>query len=202
MYQSFFKRLLDISIALTAFLLLSPIFFMLIVLLMFANKGKPFFFQERVGKNNKPFTIIKFKTLKDPKNKGGELTDQAERVTKLGEFIRNSSLDEIPQLINVLKGDMSIVGPRPLLPLYLPLYNDEQARRHCVKPGITGWAQVNGRNVLTWEEKFEHDVWYVDHLDFVTDVKILFKTFGKIFKSDDVYSNDQKDAWSAWKGNS
>ncbi len=168
---------------------------------MFANNGKPFFFQKRPGKNEKLFTIIKFKTLRDPKDKGGELLDQAERVTKVGGFVRDYSLDELLQLVNVLKGDMSIVGPRPLLPIYLPLYNEKQARRHLVKPGITGWAQVNGRNTLSWEEKFEHDVWYVDHLSFSTDLKILFKTFQKIFKRDDIYTDKQEDAWAAWKGN-
>ncbi|WP_282163343.1 sugar transferase [Ulvibacterium marinum] len=201
MYTSFFKRVLDILISFTALLLLSPVIIVLIILLMFANNGKPFFFQKRPGKNEKLFTIIKFKTLRDPKDKGGELLDQAERVTKVGGFVRDYSLDELLQLVNVLKGDMSIVGPRPLLPIYLPLYNEKQARRHLVKPGITGWAQVNGRNTLSWEEKFEHDVWYVDHLSFSTDLKILFKTFQKIFKRDDIYTDKQEDAWAAWKGN-
>ena len=130
------------------------------------------------------------------------MLDQAERVTKIGEFVRNNSLDELLQLINVLKGDMSIVGPRPLLIIYLPLYNEEQARRHLVKPGITGWAQVNGRNNLSWKEKFELDVWYVDHISFVTDVKILLKTVQKVFKRADIYTEEEGDAWAAWTGNS
>lgn len=201
MYTTFFKRIIDIIISLIALLLLSPIILILIILLLFANNGKPFFFQERPGKNAEIFTIIKFKTLKDPKDEDSELLDQADRVTKVGEFIRNNSLDELLQLINVLKGDMSIVGPRPLLIIYLPLYNEEQARRHLVKPGITGWAQVNGRNNLSFEEKFELDVWYVDHVSFGTDVKILFKTIQKVFKRADIYTDNQEDAWAAWTGN-
>ncbi|WP_420399336.1 sugar transferase [Flagellimonas sp.] len=201
MYRKFFKRVLDFSISLVALIVFSPVIIILIILLMFANKGKPFFFQQRPGKDEKIFTIIKFKTLRDPKDKDSELEDQADRVTKVGAFVRNHSLDELMQLVNVLKGDMSIVGPRPLLTIYLPLYNEEQARRHQVKPGITGWAQVNGRNMLSWEEKFEHDVWYVDNLSFGTDVKILFKTVQKVFQSDDVYTEKQEDAWAAWGGN-
>ena len=201
MYARFFKRILDFLATLIALFLLSPVIIILIILLMIANNGKPFFFQERPGKNGKLFTIIKFKTLRDPKDNEGELLNQAERVTKVGGFVRNYSLDELLQLINFLKGDMSIVGPRPLLPIYLPLYNKEQARRHLVKPGITGWAQVNGRNTLTWLEKFEHDVWYVDHLSFSTDLKILLKTIQKVFKRDEVYTDKQEDAWAAWKGN-
>ena len=201
MYTSFFKRILDFLASLIALLLLSPVIIILIILLLFANNGKPFFLQKRPGKNAEIFTIIKFKTLRDPKDQDRELLDQAERVTKIGEFIRNYSLDELLQLINVLKGDMSIVGPRPLLIIYLPLYNKEQARRHLVKPGITGWAQVNGRNTLSWKEKFEHDVWYVDHLSFSTDLKILLKTVQKVFKRDDIYTDKQEDAWAAWTGN-
>ncbi|TMU56198.1 sugar transferase [Flagellimonas algicola] len=201
MYRKFFKRVLDFSISLIALIVFSPVIITLIVLLMFANKGKPFFFQQRPGKDEKIFTIIKFKTLRDPKDKDSELEDQADRVTKVGAFVRNHSLDELMQLVNVLKGDMSIVGPRPLLTIYLPLYNKEQARRHQVKPGITGWAQVNGRNMLSWEEKFEHDVWYVDNLSFGTDVKILLKTVQKVFQSSDVYTEKQEDAWAAWGGN-
>ena len=201
MYTSFFKRILDVLATLIALLLLSPVIIILIILLMFANNGKPFFFQKRPGKNENLFTIIKFKTMKDPKDKDSELLDQDERITKLGRFVRKTSLDELLQLINVLKGDMSIVGPRPLVVNYLPLYNKEQTRRHLVKPGITGWAQVNGRNTLSWEEKFELDVWYVDHLSFSTDVKILLKTIQKVFKRDDIYTDKQEDAWAAWKGN-
>ncbi len=201
MYTKYFKRLFDVLVTLMALILLSPVIIILIIVLMFANNGKPFFLQKRPGKNEKTFSIIKFKTMKDPKDKDSELLDQAQRVTKVGEFVRNYSLDELLQLINVLKGDMSIVGPRPLLHLYLPLYNKEQVRRHLVKPGITGWAQVNGRNTLSWAEKFEHDVWYVDHLSFSTDLKISLKTIQKVFKRDDIYTDKQEDAWAAWKGN-
>lgn len=201
LYSRFFKRIGDILASLIALLLFSPIIMTLIIVLIYINKGKPFFFQERPGKNDKLFTIIKFKTMKDPKNEGDELIDQEERMTKIGEFIRNTSLDELMQLINVLKGDMSIVGPRPLLPLYLPLYNEEQAKRHLVKPGITGWAQVNGRNTVTWDERFAYDVWYVNNLGFSTDFKILLKTVQKIFINDDVYNNEREETWIPWKGN-
>ena len=200
MYKRFFKRILDIIISFTALLLLSPLIIILTILLVFANNGKPFFLQKRPGKNAEYFTIIKFKTMKDPKDKGGETRNQAERITKIGGFVRNYSLDELLQLINVLKGDMSIVGPRPMLDNYLPLYNEEQARRHLVKPGITGWAQVNGRNAITWEEKWIHDVWYVDHLSFATDVKILLKTIHKVFKRDGI-SSSEHDIFEPWKGN-
>lgn len=166
---------------------------------MFAYNGKPFFFQKRPGKNAKIFTIIKFKTMKDPKDKGGELIHQAQRITKIGAFVRKTSLDELLQLINVLKGDMSIVGPRPLLIDYLPLYNKEQARRHLVKPGITGWAQVNGRNTLTMVERFPLDVWYVDHISFSTDLKILLKTIQKVFNRDAISSIGQ-DPFILWDG--
>ncbi|MBD1262689.1 sugar transferase [Maribacter polysiphoniae] len=202
MYTNFFKRIIDIILSVIALLLLSPLIIILIILLLFANNGKPFFLQKRPGKNAEIFTIIKFKTMKDPKDQDSELLDQAQRVTKIGEFIRNNSLDELLQLINVLKGDMSIVGPRPLLIIYLPLYNEEQARRHLVKPGITGWAQVNGRNNLSWKEKFELDVWYVDHISFSTDVKILLKTIQKVLKRADIYTEEEGDAWAAWTGNS
>ena len=200
MYKSFFKRLFDFLASLIALLLLSPVIIILIILLMFANNGKPFFFQKRPGKNEEYFTIIKFKTMRDPKDKGGEWRNQEERITKTGGFVRNYSLDELLQLINVLKGDMSIVGPRPMLDNYLPLYNKEQARRHLVKPGITGWAQVNGRNDITWEEKWVFDVWYVDHLSFSTDIKILLKTIQKVFRRDGIAS-DKHDIYEPWKGN-
>ena len=199
MYTSFFKRIIDIIISLIALLLLSPVIIILIILLMFANNGKPFFFQKRPGKNAEYFTIIKFKTMKDPKDKDSELLDQVQRITKVGGFVRKTSLDELLQLINVLKGDMSIVGPRPLLIQYLPLYNKEQARRHLVKPGITGWAQVNGRNVISWEERFSFDVWYVDHLSFSTDLKILLKTIQKVFNREDISSIGQ-DPFILWDG--
>jgi len=200
MYKNFIKRIADFLASFIALLLLSPFIIILIILLMFANNGKPFFFQKRPGINGEIFTIIKFKTMNDKKDKNGELLHAGERVTKVGSFVRNTSLDELLQLINVLKGDMSIVGPRPLLVAYLPLYNKEQARRHLVKPGITGWAQVNGRNTLTMEEKFVLDVWYVDHISFGTDLKILLKTIHKVFKRDDIDSSEY-DSFKQWEGN-
>ena len=156
------------------------------ILLYFANRGKPFFVQIRPGKKVKSFKIIKFKTMNDRKNENGQLLSDAERLTNVGRFVRKTSLDEIPQLINVLKGDMSLIGPRPLLPEYLHLYSDFQNRRHEVKPGITGWAQVNGRNAISWDKKFEYDVWYVENLSFFLDVKIFFKTIFKVLKSDGI----------------
>ena len=176
----------DFLAALIGFLLLSPIFVMVTVGLYFANNGKPFFIQLRPGKNQKTFKIIKFKTMNDKKDENGKLLSDAERLTKIGNFVRKTSLDEIPQLINVLKGDMSIVGPRPLLTHYLHLYSNFQNRRHELKPGITGWVQVNGRNSVSWEKKFELDVWYVDNCSFWLDVKILFKTIEKVVKSDGI----------------
>ena len=199
MYARFFKRILDFLASLIALLLFSPVIIILIILLMFAYNGKPFFFQKRPGKNGEIFTIIKFKTMKDPKGNDGELINQAQRITKVGGFVRKSSLDELPQLINVLKGDMSIVGPRPLLIEYLPLYSKEQAGRHLVKPGITGWAQVNGRNDVSWEERFALDVWYVDHISFSTDLKILLKTIQKIFNRDAISAIGQ-DPFILWDG--
>ncbi|MBU3822300.1 sugar transferase [Flavobacteriaceae bacterium XHP0103] len=200
MYKFFFKRILDFLISLIGLILLSPLIVTLIILLLFANKGKPFFFQKRPGKNAKTFTIIKFKTMKDPKNNESELINQVQRITKIGAIIRKTSLDELLQLVNVLKGDMSLIGPRPLLIEYLPLYNKEQARRHMVKPGITGWAQVNGRTALSWDERFALDVWYVDHLSFKTDLRILLKTIQKIFNREEM-SSIEFDSFSRWKGN-
>ncbi|WP_297695298.1 sugar transferase [uncultured Eudoraea sp.] len=201
MYKNFVKRIADFLASFIALLLLSPFIIILIIFLMFANNGKPFFLQKRPGKNGEIFTIIKFKTMNDKKDKDGELLPAAQRVTKIGEFVRNTSLDELLQLVNVLIGDMSIVGPRPLLIDYLPLYNEEQARRHLVKPGITGWAQVNGRNTLSFEEKFIYDVWYVDNLSFSTDLKILLKTIQKVFKRDDIYDEELEDVFEQWSGN-
>jgi len=154
--------------------------------LLFSNNGKPFFLQKRPGKKGKIFIIIKFRTMNDRLDKSGKLLPDGERLTAIGKFVRKTSLDEIPQLFNVLKGDMSLIGPRPLLPDYLHLYNDFQKRRHEVKPGITGWAQVNGRNAISWEQKFAYDVWYVDNLSFLVDLKIIFKTFEKVFKSEGI----------------
>jgi lipopolysaccharide/colanic/teichoic acid biosynthesis glycosyltransferase len=161
---------------------------MVILLLLIVNRGNPFFFQSRPGKNEKIFKVIKFKTMNDRKNKDGNLLPDAQRLTATGKFIRKTSLDEIPQLLNVIKGDMSIIGPRPLLVEYLTLYNPTQKRRHEVKPGITGWAQVNGRNAISWEQKFDYDVWYVDHISFFLDVKIFFLTIRKVFISEGINS--------------
>lgn len=180
MYIVFFKRVFDFSLALTGMLLLAPVFIVVTIGLFIANQGKPFFFQLRPGKNGKIFKIIKFKTMNDKKDEVGNLLSDEKRLTRIGIFVRKTSLDEIPQLINVLKGEMSLIGPRPLLPEYLPLYDAVQARRHNVKPGITGWAQVNGRNAISWKQKFEYDVWYVDHLSFWMDLKIFFLTLKKV----------------------
>ncbi|RCT54171.1 sugar transferase [Winogradskyella sp. KYW1333] len=200
MYKNFFKRILDILIALMALIVLSPLIIVLITLLIFANNGKPFFFQKRPGKNSKIFTIIKFKTMRDPKINESILRNQEERITKIGAFIRKTSLDELLQLVNVLKGDMSIIGPRPLLTDYLPLYNQEQARRHLVKPGITGWAQVHGRTSLSWQEKFTLDVWYVDNLSFKNDLIILLKTVKKVFNKEDM-SSIESASFKGFEGN-
>jgi lipopolysaccharide/colanic/teichoic acid biosynthesis glycosyltransferase len=186
MYKSYLKPLIDFFAALFGLILLSPLLMLVWIGLLFSNNGKPFFFQQRPGKNGEIFTIIKFKTMNDRLDKSGKLLPDGERLTAIGKFVRKTSLDEIPQLFNVLKGDMSLIGPRPLLPDYLHLYNDFQKRRHEVKPGITGWAQVNGRNAISWDQKFEYDVWYVDHLSFLVDLKIVFKTFEKVFKSEGI----------------
>ena len=186
MFKFFLKRLFDFILATFVFILLSPIFLFVTVGLFFANKGKPFFFQLRPGKDEKIFRIIKFKTMTDDKDATGELLPDDKRLTALGNFVRKTSLDEIPQLLNVIKGDMSLIGPRPLLPDYLPFYSTTQKRRHEVRPGISGWAQVNGRNAISWEQKFEYDVWYVDNLSLFIDVKILFLTLKKIVRTDDI----------------
>ena len=186
MYQHFIKPFFDIISATIGFVILFPLFFIITVLLAIANDGKPFFVQKRPGKNGKIFSIIKFKTMNDKKDKSGKLLSDAERLTKIGAFVRKTSLDEIPQLLNVIKTDMSIVGPRPLLTTYLHLYSDFQNRRHEVKPGITGLAQVNGRNAISWDEKFAFDVLYVDSISFILDIKILFKTVLKVIKSDGI----------------
>jgi len=186
MYRHFFKNLLDFFIAFTALLVLSPLLIPIIVLLALANRGKPFFFQKRPGKNERIFSIIKFKTMTDEKDRKGNLLPDDKRLTGVGKFVRKTSIDEIPQLINVLKGDMSLIGPRPLLPQYLPLYSERQKKRHEVKPGITGWAQVNGRNAISWTKKFEYDVWYVENLSFGLDVSIIFKTIKKVIISEGI----------------
>ena len=200
MYKNFIKPVIDFVLALVGFLFLSPVFVLVAIGLFFANDGKPFFFQLRPGKDGKIFKIIKFKTMTDKKDENGNLLPDADRLTKIGSFVRKTSLDEIPQLLNVIKGDMSLVGPRPLLPKYLELYNDFQRRRNEVKPGITGWAQVNGRNSISWEKKFEYDVWYVDNVSFLLDVKILIMTVLKVVKSEGI--NEQGQATSnEFKGN-
>lgn len=190
MYKTFIKIILDFLAAFFGFLLLLPVFLVLVIILCITNNGKPFFFQTRAGKNGKLFKIIKLKTMNDKRDEHGKLLPFQERVTKMGHFIRKYSLDEIPQLINVIKGDMSLIGPRPLLKEYLPLYDEKQARRHEVKGGITGWAQVNGRNTISWEQKFEYDVWYVENLSFKLDLKILWLTFYKVIKKEDINNSE------------
>jgi len=200
MYRAFFKRILDFIVALVILTLASPIFIISFLLLTIANKGKAFFVQPRPGKNEKVFKIIKFKTMTDEKDENGELLSDAERLTKVGSLVRKTSLDEIPQLLNVLMGDMSLIGPRPLLVKYLPLYNEKQKKRHLVRPGITGWAQVNGRNAISWEQKFDFDVWYVENCSFLLDVKILWQTVLKVIKSDGI-SSDGSATMEVFEGN-
>lgn len=200
MYQSYLKRLFDLIVALIGLLFLIPIFILVTIGLFFTNHGKPFFFQTRPGKNEQLFKIIKFKTMNDRKDENGNLLSDEYRLTKIGNFVRKTSLDELPQLINVLKGDMSLIGPRPLLPEYLPLYNETQKRRHEVKPGITGWAQVNGRNAISWQQKFDYDVWYVDHFTFLLDLKIVYLTIKKVFKREGITAENSVSA-EAFKGN-
>jgi undecaprenyl phosphate N,N'-diacetylbacillosamine 1-phosphate transferase len=200
MYNNFFKPLFDFTASLIALILLSPMLLLLIVVLAFVNKGQPFFFQQRPGKNGVVFKLIKFKTMRDAfDNKGVCLSDK-KRITPFGGFVRKSSLDELPQLINVVKGDMSLIGPRPLLVKYVPLYSKTQIRRHEVKPGITGWAQVNGRNAIDWNRKFELDVWYVDDLSFALDMKILFLTVLKVFKREGINAT-QNNTMLPFEGN-
>lgn len=189
MYKHFFKRLLDFFISATVLLIIWPILLLITIFLHFANRGAgAFFTQSRPGKNGKIFKVIKFKTMTDEKDANGKLLPDAQRLTKVGKFIRSTSLDELPQLINVLKGDMALIGPRPLLPEYLPLYSKEQARRHEVRPGITGWAQVHGRNAISWQEKFKLDVWYVDHCSLAVDLKIIWLTIMKVVKREGISS--------------
>ncbi|WP_343608818.1 sugar transferase [Chryseobacterium oranimense] len=194
MYKFFFKRMIDFLIALIGLILLSPVFIVVTILLYFANQGKPFFFQARPGLNEKIFHIIKFKTMNDRKDEKGNFLPDSERLTPVGSFIRQTSLDELPQLINVLKGDMALIGPRPLLPQYLPLYNESQKRRHTIRPGITGWAQVNGRNAISWTKKFELDIWYIDHLSFETDCKVILLTLKKVIKKEGINQAGQATA--------
>lgn len=201
MYKQFFKRLIDFVIVLCALLVIWPILLIVALWLHFANKGAgAFFLQTRPGKNGKVFKVIKFKTMTDERDAEGNLLPDAERLTKVGRFIRSTSIDELPQLINVLKGDMALIGPRPLLPQYLPLYSPEQARRHEVRPGITGWAQVNGRNAISWQKKFELDVWYVDHCSFMLDVKIVFMSIKNVLARKDI-SSATSETMEAFTGN-
>ena len=187
MYKHFFKRFFDFWISLIALICISPILLVITIWLHFANKGAgAFFFQERPGKDGKIFKVIKYKTMTDERDANGELLPDEVRLTKVGKFVRSTSIDELPQLINVLKGDMALIGPRPLLPQYLPLYSPEQARRHEVRPGISGWAQCHGRNAISWTENFELDVWYVDHVSLMTDLKVIWITIMKVLKRDGI----------------
>lgn len=190
-YKDGIKRTLDFFIVLSVLLIIWPILLLITIWLHFANKGAgAFFTQERPGKNGKIFKVIKFKSMTDERDESGNLLPNEQRITKVGAFIRKTSIDELPQLFNVLKGDMALIGPRPLRVDYLPLYSKEQARRHEVRPGITGWAQVNGRNAISWTKKFELDVWYVDHISFLLDVKIIYMTVMKVVKRADINSED------------
>lgn len=191
MYKHFFKRLIDFTIALVALSIIWPFLLIVTIWLHFANKGAgAFFFQERPGKDGKIFKVIKFKTMTDERDANGELLPDADRLTPVGKFVRSTSIDELPQLINVLKGDMALIGPRPLLVQYLPLYSKEQMRRHEVRPGISGWAQCHGRNQISWTEKFALDVWYVDNLSLLTDLKVIFITIKKVLFREDINSDN------------
>lgn len=200
MYNTVFKRFIDLFISFIGLILISPIFLILVIILTIANNGNAFFTQNRPGKGGRVFRLVKFRTMNNRKDKNGKLLPDHQRLTAVGHFIRTTSLDEIPQLINVIKGDMSLIGPRPLLVSYLPLYNEVQARRHEVRPGITGWAQVNGRNAISWEQKFEYDIWYIDHLSFWLDIKIIWMTFVKVFKREGINSASTA-TMEAFKGN-
>lgn len=200
MYKHFFKRLIDIVVSGVVLLLISWFLLLVWLFLKRANKGAgAFFLQERPGKDAKIFKIIKFKTMSDERDENGNLLPDEVRITKVGQWIRSTSIDELPQLINVFKGEMSLIGPRPLLVKYLPLYSKEQARRHNIKPGITGWAQCNGRNAISWTDKFKLDVWYVDNCSFLTDLKIVFITLKKVFKKADI-SQDGRATMDAFDG--
>lgn len=192
MYKNFFKRFFDFWIALIALICISPILIVVTIWLHFANKGAgAFFFQERPGWHGKIFKVIKFKTMTDERDENGALLPDEQRLTKVGKFVRSTSIDELPQLINVLKGDMALIGPRPLLVQYLPLYSKEQARRHEVRPGISGWAQCHGRNAISWKQKFEYDVWYVDHVSLLTDLKVIWITIMVVLKRSDISEEGQ-----------
>ena len=199
MYKKGFKRLIDVTAAVLVLIFFSPLFIG-VYLLLILSQNSAFFTQDRPGKNGKVFKLIKFKTMSDKRDAQGILLPDAERLTKVGKWVRSTSLDELPQLINVLKGDMSLIGPRPLLIKYLPLYSETQKRRHEVKPGITGWAQVNGRNAISWNKKFEYDVWYVDHLSFLLDCKIVWRTIKKVIIREGI-SSDTSVTMEPFKGN-
>ena len=193
MYKHFFKRFLDLLLSLLALICLSPVLLIVTLLLYIANeRAGAFFLQERPGYKGRIFKLIKFKTMNDKKDENGKLLLDTLRITKVGKFVRSTSLDELPQLINVLKGDMSLIGPRPLLVKYLPLYSKEQMRRHDVRPGITGWAQCHGRNAMTWKKKFEYDVWYVDHLSFMTDLKVIFYSIKTVFAREGINGDNEE----------
>ena len=195
MYKYFFKRMIDFILVFCILVVIWPILLIITIWLHFANKGAgAFFTQERPGKNGKIFKVIKFKTMTDERDADGKLLPDAQRLTKVGKFVRSTSIDELPQLINVLKGDMSLIGPRPLLVKYLPLYSKEQARRHEVRPGITGWAQCHGRNAISWTEKFKLDVWYVDHCSLITDIKVIFITIKKVLFREDINTTSGQSA--------
>ena len=201
MYKNFFKRIIDFTIVFIALSIIWPILLIITIWLHFANKGAgAFFTQERPGKDGKIFKVIKYKTMTDERDENGNLLPDAQRLTKVGKFVRSTSIDELPQLINVLKGDMALIGPRPLLVQYLPLYSKEQARRHEVRPGMTGWAQCNGRNAISWTKKFELDVWYVDHCTLWTDIKIIWITIMKVLKRADI-SQEGQATMEAFNGN-
>jgi lipopolysaccharide/colanic/teichoic acid biosynthesis glycosyltransferase len=201
MYKNFFKRIIDFTIVFIALLIIWPFLLLVTIWLHFANKGAgAFFTQERPGKDGKIFKVIKFKTMTDERDENGKLLPDAQRLTKVGKFVRSTSIDELPQLINILKGDMALIGPRPLLVKYLPLYSEEQARRHEVRPGMTGWAQCNGRNAISWTKKFELDVWYVDHCTLWTDIKIIWITIMKVLKRADI-SQEGQATMEAFNGN-
>ena len=199
MYKKGFKRLIDVTAAVLVLIFFSPLFIG-VYLLLILSQNSAFFTQDRPGKNGKVFKLIKFKTMSDKRDAQGNLLPDAERLTKVGKWVRSTSLDELPQLINVLKGDMSLIGPRPLLIKYLPLYSETQKRRHEVRPGITGWAQVNGRNAISWDKKFEYDVWYVDHLSFLLDCKIVWRTIKKVIIREGI-SSDTSVTMEPFKGN-
>ena len=200
LYKKLLKSVIDFVLAFFGLLLIMPIFIFVVLILCYANQGNPFFFQARPGLNEKIFKIIKFKTMNDKKDADGVLLSDEARITAIGSFVRKTSLDEIPQLINVLKGDMSLIGPRPLLPEYLPLYNELQNKRHLAKPGITGWAQVNGRNAISWDNKFKLDVWYVENISFLLDLKILCLTAKKVVVKEGI-SSETSGTMEKFKGN-